>query len=64
MPGIADEIEDELLERVEDELGVDVERRIGLGGAADPHARIEALRGDDADGEHRRQDGEHGVLDD
>jgi hypothetical protein len=30
----------------------------------DPHAGIEPLRGDDANGEHRRQNGDDGVLDD
>ncbi len=62
-PGVADEIEDELLEGVEDEAGVDVERRVGLGRTPDPHIGIEPLRGHDADRHQRRQAGEHGVLD-
>ena len=37
---------------------------LGFGDAADEHGRVETLRGDDADGEHRRQDGEDRVLDD
>ena len=62
--GIADEIENELLDRVEDETVVNVDGRIGLWRAADEHRRIEPLRGDDADGEDRRQDGEDRILDD
>ena len=35
----------------------------GLGMRPDEHGRIEPLRGDDADGEHGRQNGDDGILD-
>src|SRR6478672_5952218 len=63
-PRIADEIEDELLERVEDETRVNVEGRVGLDRAPDPHIGIEALGGNDADADHCRQYGEDRILDD
>ena len=53
----------ELLERVQNKTVVDVEARIGLGQAADEHRGIEALDGDDADGDHAGQQREHRVLD-
>ena len=62
-PRIADEIKDELLDRIENEALVDVDGGLRLRHAPDEHGRIEPLRRDDAYGEHGRQNGDDGVLD-